>query len=126
MYCGHGVQLKTITAQEIEKLSVRAIPLLFGCNSGKIERLGRSFDPTGTANSYQIASSPCMLGFLWSITDLDLDTWTVSFLQFWLDRQPPDGERDFVRAVAKKRHEFQQILNGAATVVYGLPSFFEN
>lgn len=123
MYCGHGSRMKTITSQEIEKLNIRALPLLFGCNSGRLERLGRTFDPTGTASSYLIASAPCLLGFLWSVTDLDIDTWTVEFLEHWLDKR--DGEKDFVKAVAEKRHCFRRLLNSAATVVYGLPSFFE-
>ncbi|TRY63276.1 hypothetical protein TCAL_04651 [Tigriopus californicus] len=123
MYCGHGSRLKTITSQEIEKLNIRALPLLFGCNSGRLERLGRTFDPTGTASSYLIASAPCLLGFLWSVTDLDIDTWTVEFLEHWLEKRK--GQKDFVKAVAEKRHCFKRLVNSAATVVYGLPSFFE-
>ncbi len=57
-----------MSAQEIEKLQVRAVPLLFGCNSGRLERIGRSFDPIGGAHSYLIATSPALLGFLWSVT----------------------------------------------------------
>ena len=109
MYCGHGVVMKTISAQEIEKLRVRAVPLLFGCNSGRLERLGRAFDPTGTASAYLVASAPCLLGFLWSVTDLDLDTWTVDFLRVWLG-----GEREFVTAVATQRAAFAQLMNAAA------------
>ena len=47
MYCGHGANLKNFTSQDIEKLNARAIPLLFGCNSGRLERLGRRLDPMG-------------------------------------------------------------------------------
>jgi hypothetical protein len=47
MYIGHGSTLKNFSAQEIEKLNVRAVPLLFGCNSGKLERMGRLMDPIG-------------------------------------------------------------------------------
>ena len=120
MYCGHGSQMKTITGQQIEKLTARAIPLLFGCNSGKMESLGRMGDPTGIVESYLIATSPCILGFLWSVTDLDIDTWTVEFLKHWLDKGE-GGETDIVRAVSEKRRSFKRMLNGAATVVYGLP-----
>ena len=125
MYCGHGSKVKTISSQEIEKLNVRAVPLLFGCNSGRMERLGRGFDPLGTASSYLIATSPSLLGFLWAVTDQDLDRWTVSFLKHWLQdgQGDQDGEKDFVRAVAQKRNDFARFLNGAATVVYGLPAF---
>ena len=49
MYMGHGSTLKNFSAQEIEKLNVRAVPLLFGCNSGKLERMGRLMDPIGNS-----------------------------------------------------------------------------
>jgi len=68
MYCGHGSSIKTLRSQEIERLHARAVPLLFGCNSGRLDRLGRSFDPVGCAHSYLIATAPCLLGFLWSVT----------------------------------------------------------
>ena len=98
---------------------MRAIPLLFGCNSGKMESLGRMLAPTGVVASYLIATSPCVLGFLWSVTDIDIDKWTVEFLKHWLEKE--DGETDIVRAVSQKRRSFRRIVNAAATVIYGLP-----
>ena len=71
VYCGHGSRLRTMSAQEIEKLRIRALPLLFGCNSGRLEQIGRAFDPIGGAHAYLIATAPCLLGFLWSITGED-------------------------------------------------------
>ncbi len=138
MYAGHGGSLKNVPSQEIEKMSVRAVPLLFGCNSGKLERLGRQLDPIGMANNYFIATAPCLLGFLWPITDRDVDNWTVTFLQHWLGlnlKLPTSGsdkdsgvdhEPEFVRAVANQRKNFTRIINGAATVVYGLPCVQSN
>ncbi len=41
LYCGHGSRMKNLTWQDIEKLNVKAVPLLFGCNSGRLERMGR-------------------------------------------------------------------------------------
>ena len=99
---------------------MRAIPLLFGCNSGKMESLGRMLAPTGVVASYLIATSPCVLGFLWSVTDIDIDKWTVEFLKHWLEKKE-DGETDIVRAVSQKRRSFRRIVNAAATVIYGLP-----
>ena len=52
MYMGHGSTLKNFSAQEIEKLNVRAVPLLFGCNSGKLERMGRLMDPIGNSRYF--------------------------------------------------------------------------
>jgi len=121
MYCGHGGRLKTLSGQDIERLRARAVPLLFACNSGRLDRVGRGFDPVGGAHSYLIAASPCLLGFLWSVTDLDVDRWTVAFLEHWLGGNQRGG--CFVRAVASKRGDFNRFMNGAATVVYGLPAF---
>jgi len=118
MYMGHGSTLKNFSAQEIEKLNVRAVPLLFGCNSGKLERMGRLMDPIGTVNSYLIATAPSLLGFLWSITDRDLDQWTVKFLRYWLGEEQPE----FVQAVADKKPAFSRMITKAAVVIYGLPS----
>ena len=147
MYCGHGSRLKNMSHQEIERLNVRAVPLLFGCNSGKLERIGRSFDPIGGALSYLIATAPCLLGFLWSVTgkrervalfnpsnlyclpDLDVDKWTVSFLEHWLGSNKDNdsgSSTDFVRCVAERRGDFIRLANSAATVVYGLPAFYQN
>ncbi|XP_040581053.1 separin [Lepeophtheirus salmonis] len=119
MYCGHGSSLKNLPFQKLESLNVRAMPLLLGCKSGKLERIGRRYDPMGTANSYMIATAPAMLGFLWSITDKDVDEWTASFLRFWLD----DSNRSLglVDAVALKKSDFSRFINGASTVIYGLP-----
>ena len=117
---GHGVRLKNISFQEITKLNARALAMLFGCNSGKLERDGRQLDPEGHANNFMIASVPSMLGFLWNITDKDVDQWTIKLLRYWIDE---DGcQKDFVQCVADKRTEFQRVTNGAALVVYGLPN----
>ncbi len=120
MYCGHGSTLKKFPPQEIEKLNIRALPLLFGCNSGRLQRLGRLLDPIGIIHYYLIAQAPCILGFLWSITDKDVDQWTVDFLKHWLSKD--DEQTEFVQAVADKRSNFERMINRAAIVIYGLPS----
>ena len=120
MYCGHGFSLKNLSQQEIEKLNIRALPLLFGCNSGKLERIGRLMDPVGIVNYYLIATAPCLLGFLWSVTDRDVDQWTAEFLQHWLNHE--QGQPEFVQAVSDKKADFERMINKAAVVIYGLPS----
>ena len=77
MYCGHGSGSKYLSNDELEKLRVQAVSLLMGCKSGQLTRLGRSVDPLGTAHSYLLAASPAILGFLWEVTDLDVDAVTV-------------------------------------------------
>ena len=86
IYCGHGDGRKNLPTQEIEKINIRAVPLLFGCNSGRLNKFARALDPIGTASSYLIATAPCVLGFLWSVTDRDLGKWTEGFLKYWLGK----------------------------------------
>ena len=69
VYCGHGSGSAYISGDDIEKLRVRAVPLLLGCSSGQLVRLGRSLDPLGTAQSYLMASAAALLGFLWPVSD---------------------------------------------------------
>jgi len=117
MYCGHGSGSKYLSGDEIQKLKVRAVPCLLGCSSGQLNRLGRTIDPLGTAQSYLLAASPGLIGFLWPVTDADVDQWTVTFINHWLG----GGENELLQAVADKRKSFKYIMNGSALVVYGLP-----
>jgi len=127
MYCGHGTSAKSMPENEVEKMRVRALPLLFGCRSGQMCRLGRSLDPIGMASSYLIASAPAILGFLWGVTDKDIDQWTVAFMQHWLGKGQDNkaGQKEFVRAVAEQRSKFARNINRGAAVVYGLPSVLD-
>jgi len=93
---------------EIEKLRVRAVPVLVGCSSGQLTRQGRSLDPLGTAQSYLVAATPALVGFLWAITDRDVDKWTTAFLDHWLrDPGTADTEAELLQAVAIKRDTFE-------------------
>jgi len=122
IYCGHGSTMASLPQNEIEKMNIRAVPLLFGCNSGRLSKMARNLDPLGTVSSYLIASAPCLLGFLWSVTDRDIDIWTVGFLNHWLGKSIGPHEENFSQAVANRRRKFSRIINSAATVIYGLPS----
>jgi len=117
MYCGHGSGSRYLSGDQVQKLRVRAVPCLMGCSSGQLIRLGRTVDPLGTAQSYLLAASPALLGFLWAVTDADVDQWTVTFLNHWLG----GGQDELMQAAADKRSSFRNLLNGAALVVYGLP-----
>jgi len=117
MYCGHGSGSKYLSGDEVQRLRVRAVPCLMGCSSGQLTRLGRTVDPLGTAQSYLLAASPALLGFLWAVTDADVDQWTVTFLNHWLG----GGQEELMQAAADKRNSFRNLLNGSALVVYGLP-----
>ena len=82
--------------------------------------MGRLLDPVGIVQHYLIAQAPCLLGFLWTITDRDVDQWTVRFLQHWLGNQ--GNQPEFVQAVSDQRGAFLRMINKAAIVIYGLPS----
>ena len=118
IYAGHGSGSKYLSCEEVERLKVGAVPLLLGCSSGQLVRMGRTVDPIGVSQSYLIAASPALVGFLWAVTDRDVDKWTVIFLEHWLR---DGGQEELLQAVADKRENFQHFINGAALVVYGLP-----
>ena len=48
------------------------------------------------AQNYLLASSPALLGFLWAVTDADVDQWTVLFLQHWLSGKK-DGQSELLQ-----------------------------
>ena len=117
IYSGHGSGSQYLSSDEIEKLKVRLVPLLFGCSSAQLNRYGRNVDPIGIVQSYLVGSSPALVGFLWPVTDMDVDHWTLEFLDYWLTGQ----EGELLQAVADKRASFNHFTNSCALVVYGLP-----
>ncbi|KAI4480693.1 hypothetical protein M0802_014165 [Mischocyttarus mexicanus] len=88
MYNGHGNGIQYLPGERIEKLKVKAIVLLFGCNSIRMAPVGGPFPPYGITNQYLIASSPCVLGMQWEITDSDIDKMTASFISTWIPSSP--------------------------------------
>ena len=82
--------------------------------------MGRTLDPLGISQSYLVATSPAILGFIWAVTDNDLDNWTELFLEHWLGGKS-GGQTELLQAVADKRMAFDRFFNSAALVVYGLP-----
>ena len=120
LYCGHGSGSQYLSGDEIERLRVRGVPLLLGCSSGHLDRMGRTLDPLGISQSYLVATSPAILGFIWAVTDNDLDNWTELFLDHWLGGKP-GGQTELLHAGADKRKDFSRFFNSAALVVYGLP-----
>ena len=88
MYCGHGSGSQYLSGDEIERIRVRGVPLLLGCSSGQLDRMGRTLDPLGISQSYLMATGPAILGFIWAVTDNDLDNWTELFLEHWLGGKP--------------------------------------
>ena len=117
IYAGHGSGSNFMPSNELKKLRIRSAPLLFGCRSAELARAGRNLDPLGVAHSYLVASSPALAGFLWPVTDNDLDQWTIKFLDYWMNGK----EKSLLQAIADQRSGFKHLVNSAALVVYGFP-----
>lgn len=56
MYIGHGSGIQYLPAEQIERLKVKSIVMLFGCSSLKLFKIGGRFTPYGISNQYLIAS----------------------------------------------------------------------
>nr|XP_034193112.1 separin [Osmia lignaria] len=150
MYNGHGNGMQYLPGEQIEKLRVKSIVLLFGCSSVKLLTVGGRYPPYGISNQYLIASSPCVLGMLWEVTDADIDKMTTNFISNWIPsplnrpwtdvdinmwcagtlkflKNTPKStqnvpiEPEMLRAVAKSKNVCSQYMTAAAIVVRGLP-----
>ncbi|XP_076242882.1 extra spindle pole bodies like 1, separase isoform X2 [Calliopsis andreniformis] len=150
-YNGHGSGIQYLSGEQIERLKVKSIVLLFGCSSVKLLAIGGRYPPCGVSNQYLIASSPSVLGMLWEVTDADIDKMTTNFISNWipsplnrpwtdvdintwcagslkfLDKnsltttQNVPMEPEMLRAVAKSKNICSQYMTAAAIVVRGLP-----
>ncbi|XP_015437312.1 PREDICTED: separin [Dufourea novaeangliae] len=150
MYNGHGNGIQYLPGEQIERLRVKSIVLLFGCSSVKLLTVGGRYPPYGVSNQYLIASSPCVLGMLWEVTDADIDKMTANFISNWIPSQLNRSwadvdinmwcagtlkflrnreectenvpvEPEMLRAVAKSKDVCSQYMTAAAIVVRGLP-----
>ncbi|XP_011867802.1 PREDICTED: separin [Vollenhovia emeryi] len=148
MYAGHGNGIEYLSGEDIEKMRVKSTVLLFGCNSVKLLVIGGRFPPYGVSNQYLIACSPCLLGMLWEVTDVDIDKMTTNFLSNWIPsfsekswaeidmdswchgvlkftktgaKDKTNMEPEMLRAVAKSKSSCSQYMTAAAIVVRGLP-----
>ncbi|CAK9799037.1 Espl1 [Anthophora quadrimaculata] len=150
MYNGHGNGIQYLSGEQIERLKVKSIVLLFGCSSVKLLTVGGRYPPYGISNQYLIASSPCVLGMLWEVTDADIDKMTTNFISNWIPsptnrswadvdinmwcagtlkflKSPQKStenvpiEPEMLRAVAKSKDACSQYMTAAAIVVRGLP-----
>ncbi|XP_026674527.1 separin [Ceratina calcarata] len=84
IYIGHGSGIQYLPPEQIERLRVKSIVMLFGCSSLKLFKIGGRYTPYGISNQYLIASSPCVIGMLWEVTDLDTDKMTSNFISSWI------------------------------------------
>ncbi|GAA98421.1 uncharacterized protein L969DRAFT_94217 [Mixia osmundae IAM 14324] len=127
LYFGHGGGEQYISSRSIRQLSKCAVAMLWGCSSGALRRQGQ-YDSTGTPWHYLAAGSPCVLANLWDVTDKDIDKLAkATMAAFGLDIA---GEAlgfcsqglSLPKALSASRSVCRlRYLNGAASVIYGVP-----
>ncbi|OIR59101.1 MAG: separase/separin [Amphiamblys sp. WSBS2006] len=116
VYFGHGGGEKYIRSATIKKRTQTAIALLLGCSSGRLSHPG-VFDCHGTPYNYLIGGSQCVLATLWDVTDKDVDRFTKTLLEEWLENGRPLSA---AAALAKESCRLSH-LTAAALVLYGIP-----
>ncbi|XP_018575922.1 separin [Anoplophora glabripennis] len=88
-YNGHGSGSHLLSLDKIQRSRVKAVVLLFGCGSTKINRMDPQVEMYGPYHMYLIARCPCMVGMLWEVTDLDTDILTTEFMSQWIPSKAP-------------------------------------
>ena len=92
------------------------------------------FEPYGTILAYILAGCPCVVGNLWDVTIDDVQTFTETFINSWLNSTRSrnisiikEPSNNICKAIIKARNACKlSHLNGSATVVYGMPFMFED
>ena len=65
-----------------------------GCSSGRLSLRG-DYEPVGAVLSYLMAASPAAVANLWDVTDGDIDRFSKTVLQRWLQpRREDDTESE--------------------------------
>uniref|UniRef100_V5ESS4 separase n=1 Tax=Kalmanozyma brasiliensis (strain GHG001) TaxID=1365824 RepID=V5ESS4_KALBG len=149
LYFGHGGAEQFIRQSKVRELQRCAVAMLWGCSSAMLHDNGE-FDRTGTPLNYMCAGAPAMVGNLWDMTDRELDSVCEGVFgrlglmeakeraevkpaarNIKLDRKGNleatrrPTEMSLARAVAESRNDCRlPYLTGAATVVYGVPVYW--
>uniref|UniRef100_A0A1B6MC13 separase n=1 Tax=Graphocephala atropunctata TaxID=36148 RepID=A0A1B6MC13_9HEMI len=135
LYCGHFNGTHFLKSEDISSMRVVALPLLFGCSSAALQEVGGRAQPTGVTDKYLMASSPCVIGMLWTVTSDDTDCITVALLNSWLPGQPVDlrsfrsggdmlsthKEPELLRLLREARETANVYSNSAALIARGIP-----
>lgn len=150
LYFGHGSGAQYIRGRTIKRLDRCAVTFLMGCSSGTLTEAGE-YEPYGTPMNYLHAGCPALVATLWDVTDKDIDRFAKSTFEKWglIEDQNTNGEQATLpskgrsrsakmssntessdpvmldEAVSKSRSAcVLKYLNGAAPVIYGIPSVF--
>lgn len=118
IYCGHGSGENYMPPEGFLKINTRAVSLLMGCSSGKLEQ-GGILEPDGIVVCYLMSGAPCVLACLWPVTDKDIDKYLAAVLTQWSSNKDCN---ETLPVCARKAESVCKIrTNGFACVVYGLP-----
>lgn len=106
---------KARVIQEIQRIS--AVSLLMGCSTAQ--------SPEGMVYTYVDKLSPHVVGTLWDVTDKDMNRYVNRLVELWIDPQKNNTQvhkQDLLTSATHARDAcILKYLNGAATVVHGLP-----
>ncbi|KAE8147730.1 peptidase family C50-domain-containing protein [Aspergillus avenaceus] len=124
LYFGHGSGAQYIRGRTVKRLDRCAVTFLMGCSSGALTEAGE-YEPYGTPMNYLQAGSPALVATLWDVTDKDIDRFAQSTFDQWGLFREVDSGVTLGEAVSRSRSAcVLKYLNGAAPVIYGIPSVF--
>ena len=146
LYFGHGSGAQYIRGRTVKRLDRCAVAFLMGCSSGTLTEAGE-YEPYGTPMNYLHAGSPALVATLWDVTDKDIDRFAQATFGRWGLIPSHEGETGTSTKKGKSRASPHQAsgksamaldeavclsrsacvlkyLNGAAPVIYGVPSVF--
>ncbi|ETI25937.1 hypothetical protein G647_02714 [Cladophialophora carrionii CBS 160.54] len=146
LYFGHGGAGQYVRPRTIRKMDKCATTLLMGCSSAKLSECG-VYEPSGMPLSYLSGGSPALVGTLWDVTDRDIDRFALQLMENWgllsvgsgsggpslknptkskAEKSQKRGPVSLDQAVADGREACMlKYLNGAAPVMYGVPTILE-
>ncbi|GAB6019039.1 Separin [Chamberlinius hualienensis] len=119
IYCGHGSGIQYINGKSLKDLACKSTIILAGCSSVKLQTFSH-FEPFGVPYRYLACGSPCVLGTLWNVGDIEIDLALKALLNRFI--QSSDVKKTLSQAVIPARFACKlQYITGATIVIYGMP-----
>uniref|UniRef100_A0A914Y8P9 separase n=1 Tax=Panagrolaimus superbus TaxID=310955 RepID=A0A914Y8P9_9BILA len=145
VYIGHGSGVRYVGSSTVRRSICKAVAILMGCSSVRIEDQGNGFDGISAVNDYAVAGAPCTIGCLWMVTDGEIDRFFINFIErcftewssnvsnsavYKTIKENGDGikvqypYRLLIKAIVQARQACRlKTLTGGSVVVYGIPVF---